>query len=144
MQFLCERVRALNGVELLRYAWIMGQGTDTNVDNVFVHDMDRTKEADLVVVILDEPSFGAGMEIMRRCEVCDALRLFYPHGQQPPRIITGCIVHYREARFGPSLVKEREMPDPIEYLNDEEIFQAIVAWVEAHKRPPELEAAPSA
>jgi hypothetical protein len=92
--------------------------------------MKHVEDADLVVIVFELLSPGASMEHMRRCEVCLPLRAFVPKGQKMTRIIGDCIKHYRASRFGSKPFKRREMPDPIEYSSDEEIFAVIAKWVD--------------
>ncbi|HTK33334.1 MAG TPA: hypothetical protein VL335_02175 [Candidatus Paceibacterota bacterium] len=135
---LRNAIEAIPNVEVLRFAWIDGQGTDKTVENIYQHDIVRATNCHLFVAVTDVFSGGVGMELQTRCKMRRPLRVFFPKGQKLSRMITDCIEYHR--LNADSSISHSElyrisldtMPAPIEYTNDDEIVWEVSDWVRQH------------
>lgn len=134
---LRKSLEALPNVEVLRFAWIDGAGTDHSVSNVYQHDMAHVLNCHLFVGVLDIFSGGLGMELQTRCEKRMPLRVFFPKGQTLSRMIPDCIeYHWKCFNLSDSGVPPylEVMPMPIEYTHDVEIVRVVADWTQARLR----------
>lgn len=140
MRAVRQAIRAIAAVEVLDFAWEKGPEFNERV-NVYEYDMRCVAEADLVIAVLDFISSGTAMEIQTRCSMQGrALACFFQHGTKVSKIIGDCIKHHRRDLENSQLSKIRQralgLPDPFSYLNDCEITQYALDWVQRNSDVP--------
>lgn len=96
---LKQKVEALKAHIKIHYPlWqvleFFGLGPAANDGEIFRYDVDRVFEADLIVVLCDEPTWGGGIEIGMALERGKCLVFIAPRAWKKTRMITGlCETH---------------------------------------------------
>ena len=73
--------------EILKFAWLDG-APDPSVTNIHEHDLNRVESADIIVAMLDNPSFGVGMELQHAIQLKKPVIGFKTEGVAVSRMIT--------------------------------------------------------
>lgn len=103
--------------------------------------------ADLMIAVTDELTLPLMNVIRMRCEARKHLRVFYPIGSDPCRMITDCISVAREQVFGtfgmrvaPEVVTAAysTLADPIGYRQDLDIVENISSFFQRFIPRPEV------
>jgi hypothetical protein len=88
-----KELRSLIGIEVTQFVGLK----DVDATDIYKHDIEMAKSADLMVALTRFPSLGLGMEIQARIDLQKPTIVFHPAGQKLSGMVLGAPgvqVHY--------------------------------------------------
>ena len=140
MKVLRGQIGGLPEVEMLPNLGesIVPAEAGSNTPNGFAQNMARVRVADLVVWVHEHDTEDMVMGFMKRCQSCQPILIFHHHKRNVSQSLVDCLVYYRSQRFASPALDVTEMPDPIRFISEDDIFKAVADWIQKRR---ELETA---